>query len=53
MYGGGASASLSALEDLPVEDLKEIKLTPATATVKAQHNESWVGEAKEQLVLAE
>ena len=33
--------------------MKEIKLSPETATVKAEHDEHYSGEYKEQLVMEE
>ena len=51
MYGPDAQSRLFYLNELPLDDFKEIKLSPETATVKAEHNASWVGEAKEQLVM--
>ena len=51
MYGPDAQSRLFYLNELPLDYSKEIKLSPETATVKAEHNENWVGEAKEQLVM--
>ena len=51
MYGSDKQTRLIALNDLQLDEMKEIELSPQTATVKAEHDESWVGETKDQLVM--
>ena len=51
MYGADKKSNLFYLNELPLEYSEEIKLSPQTANVKAEHNENWVGESKEQLVM--
>ena len=53
MYGTSFETIKLRLDNYTVEQLKEIKLNPDTADVDAEHNNSWVGESKEQLVMDE
>jgi len=53
MYGISYESELRRINAIPLEQLREIKLSPKTATVEAEHNSSWVGESKEQLVMDE
>ena len=53
MYGTSFETIKLRLDNYTVEQLREIKLSPDTADVDAEHNNSWVGESKEQLVMDE
>jgi len=39
------------LDEIPIDELKEIKLSPFKASVKAESDVHWNGEKKEQLVM--
>ena len=41
MYGADLKSRQIYLNDLPIEFLKEIKLSEETAEVKAEHDQQW------------
>ena len=47
MYGADKKSSLFYLDQLSVDELTEIKLSPKTANVKAEHDENGNGMSKD------
>ena len=47
IYGPSSEASLERFNELTLEELKTIKLSPETATVEAESDEHYSGEYKE------